>query len=395
MSSPIALYLGILQLCFALTWTVYVIFLPSLLEQSGLGRGWVLTILLLDQLVFALSDWAVGTASDRVASTLGKLGQAAALATLLSCGAFLVMPHVAGAGAFALIAAMLVWTITSSALRAPPYVLIGKYVPPPRQPWFSAMSLFGLGLAGAVGPYLAILLKGADPRIPFAVSSVVLALVVAALSRAERTLAAEANAMSIDSPPVAAAKPIPAMFLMAALLAALGFQVHFSLNAAPQFLKAASPGDLPYLMPVFWIGFNLMILPASLWAARSGGMTVMAAGAMAGAVASAAIALGVGFHALVALQLIAGAAWGALLMSAYSAAMTAGRTGAEGRVIGAMFSLFALAALLRIGIVSTQANVMPDVKFVLEWTPAALWTLAAFLLWRSMPPQTGASSLER
>lgn len=385
MSSPIAIYLGVLQLCFALTWTVYVIFLPALLEQAGLGRGWALTILLLDQLVFALSDWAVGTASDRVSSTLGKLGQMAALVTLLSCGAFLLMPHVAGAGPFALIAATLVWTITSSALRAPPYALIGKYVPPPRQPWFSAMSLFGLGLAGAIGPYLAILLKGVDPRIPFAISSVVLALVVAGLSRAERALAAEASSASGESPPSAAAKPIPAAFLAAALLAALGFQVHFSLNAAPLFLKSAPSSELPYLMPVFWIGFNLMILPASLWTVRAGGMTVMAAGAIAGAAASAAIALGVNLQALIALQLVAGAAWGALLMSAYSAAMTAGRTGSEGRVIGAMFSLFALAALLRIGVVSAQVNLLTDIRFLLEWAPAAIWTLAAFLLWRSMP----------
>jgi hypothetical protein len=172
-------------------------------------------------------------------------------------------------------------------------------------------------------------------------------------------------------------------FLAAALLAALAFQIHFSLNAAPQFLKTVKASELPYLMPVFWIGFNLMVLPATFWTVRSGGITVMTAGAFVGAAASAAIALGVGFHALIALQLVAGAAWGALLMSACAAAMAAGRTGAEGRVIGAMFSLFAVAALMRTGIVAAQLNLSTDAKLVLEWTPPAIWIAAALLLWLS------------
>lgn len=375
-----AFYLGTLQFCFALTWTVYVIYLPALAAQAGLGREWVPFILLLDQLVFALSDWAVGAASDRVATTIGKLGRLAALVTLVSCGAFILLPHVAGAGAFALIGVTLVWTIASSALRAPPFVLIGKYVPAPRQPWLAAASLLGLGLAGAAGPYLNLLLKGIDPRIPFAVSSIVLALVTAGMSRAETTLAN----VPAPAPPAAPAQPAAKPFLLAALLAALAFQIHFPLNAAQQFLKVAPAGDLPWLMPLFWIGFNVMVLPAALWAARAGAATVMAAGAMAGAVASAAIALGVDLTALAALQIVAGAAWGALLMSAFAAALAAGHTGAEGKVTGAMFSLFALAALMRIGIIAMHLNASPDAGALLSWAPAVLWTAAALLLWRAL-----------
>lgn len=381
-----ALYLGVLQLCFALTWTVYVIYLPALAAQAGLGREWVPIILLLDQLVFALSDWAVGVASDRVSNTLGKLGALAALVTLVSCGAFLLLPHVASAGAAALIGVTLIWTIASSALRTPPFVLIGKHVPMPRQPWLSAASLFGLGLAGAVGPYLTLVLKGVDPRIPFAVSSIVLALVTAGLARAERSLAeAPPQLDTAQEPAPVPAKPAAGPFLFAALLAALAFQIHFPLNAAPQFLKATTPDQLPLLMPLFWVGFNLMVLPAALWATRHGSTVVMAAGAIAGAVASAAIALGVNLTALAALQVVAGAAWGALLMSAFSAALAAGHTGTEGKITGAMFSLFAVAALMRIGIVATQLNLTPEIKLGLEWAPAAIWSLAALLLWRAMP----------
>lgn len=378
-----SVYLGALQLVFALTWTVYVIYLPALAAQAGLDKSWVPWILLLDQLVFALCDWAVGRASDRVGSTLGRVGQLAALATLVSCGAFIVLPWIASAGAVALIAATLVWTVTSSALRAPPFALIGRHVAPARQPWLTAASLFGLGLAGAIGPYLTLTLKGVDPKLPFALSSVVLALVTLGLARAERALA-ETPRPEPANGPGENSRPAMQPFLIAALLASLAFQIHFPFNAAPNFQRVASASELPQLMPLFWVGFNLMVLPASMWAKRFGAVQVMASGAVVGAVASAGVALAGNLTVLIALQVLAGAAWGVLLMSAFSAALAAGHTGAEGRVTGAMFSLFALAALTRIGIIATQVEVTANIRLALDYAPAALWALAALLLWRGV-----------
>lgn len=378
-----SVYLGTLQLAFALTWTVYVIYLPSLAAQAGLDKSWVPWILLLDQLVFALCDWAVGRAADRTGATLGRLGQVAALATLISCAAFILLPWIAPTGAAALIAATLVWTITSSALRAPPFALIGRHVPPARQPWLTAASLFGLGLAGAIGPYLTLTLKGVDPKLPFALSSVVLALVTMGLARAERALA-EAPRPAAAIATAEPARPAMQPFLIAALLAALAFQIHFPFNAAPQFQRVAPASELPQLMPLFWVGFNLMVLPASIWARRFGAVQVMAAGAVVGAVASAGVALAGTLTLLAALQVLAGAAWGVLLMSAFSAALAAGHTGAEGRITGAMFSLFALAALARIGIVAAQIDIAANIRVVLDYAPAALWALAALMLWRGV-----------
>ena len=52
-------------------------------------------------------------------------------------------------------------------------------------------------------------------------------------------------------------------FFAALVLMAIAFQVHFSLNAAPSFLRFAARDELQYLMPVFWIGFNLSIQETS------------------------------------------------------------------------------------------------------------------------------------
>lgn len=40
-------------------------------------------------------------------------------------------------------------------------------------------------------------------------------------------------------------------FLAVVALAALGFQVHFSLSSAPQYLRFVQTADLGQLMPVF------------------------------------------------------------------------------------------------------------------------------------------------
>ncbi|HQY48292.1 MAG TPA: hypothetical protein PLE38_15110, partial [Usitatibacteraceae bacterium] len=124
------------QLFLALGWTVYVIYLPALAAQAGLPKAMVPWLLLLDQAIFAAMDWALGTMADRMAGAMERLANAILLATLVSCGAFLMLPFVAPAGSPALLVAVtVVWSATSSALRAPPLALIGRHVPGPSQPW--------------------------------------------------------------------------------------------------------------------------------------------------------------------------------------------------------------------------------------------------------------------
>jgi uncharacterized membrane protein len=57
-----------------------------------------------------------------------------------------------------------------------------------------------------------------------------------------------------------------------------------------------------------------------------------------------------------------------------------GRTGREGLVTGAMFSLLALAAFARIALVSSQLNKDAQVAPLLSWLPTASWAVAACVL---------------
>ncbi len=379
-SSRTGIYLAILQLVFTLGWTVYVIYLPRLAAQVGIAPAAVILILMLDQAIFTITDTAMGIAADRIAPIVGRLGVFVASLTALSCAAFVALPFIAETGPNSqaiFIALIVIWSITSSALRAPPLTLLGKYGARPQVPFLAALAMLGYGVAGAVSPYLGVTLRNQDPRLPFVISSVVLLITAFALSKVERGLAqrprqAEARQLA---PPKQLGK-VPVAFIAAMVILALGYQLHFSINSAPFFLRFAKPADLEWLLPVFWIGFNIAMFPASIVVKHRGGLLVMGAAGLLGAVAVVGAEMAGSLNMLIAAQFVAGAAWGCMLMSAVSAALAIGETGAEGKVVGLVFSALALGTFARMAAVAGGLQKLPDYAPLLHWAPVACWSVA-------------------
>lgn len=372
------LYLALLQLLFTLGWTTYVIYLPKLAAEVGIAPSAVILILMLDQAIFTVADTAMGIAADRIAPHVGRLGLFVGLVAAISCAAFIAMPFVAGTGIAAqgwLIALIVVWSITSSALRAPPLTLLGKYRAKPQVPFLAALAMLGYGLAGAVSPYLGVLLRDHDARLPFVMSGAVLLLTALGLSRIEHEVAQDTSPPRPDE----AAKPLGVtaiIFIVAMLALALGYQLHFTVNSAPFYLRFAKPDELQWLMPVFWIGFNVAMFPASVVVKHRGGVIVMGAAGLLGAIAIAAAELAGSLNMLIAAQFLAGAAWGCMLMSAVSAALAIGSTGAEGKVTGLVFSALALGTFARMAAVAGGLQKMPEYAPLLHWAPVACWAVA-------------------
>ena len=96
LSGRAGIYFALLQLFFTLCWTVYAIYLPQLAAQAGIPAGAVILLLMLDQVVFTVADFATGVWSDRVSKVLGRIGYWAAAATIISCAAFIALPFIAG-----------------------------------------------------------------------------------------------------------------------------------------------------------------------------------------------------------------------------------------------------------------------------------------------------------
>jgi hypothetical protein len=160
------------------------------------------------------------------------------------------------------------------------------------------------------------------------------------------------------------------------VILSLGYQLHFAINSAPFYLRFAHPADLQWLTPVFWIGFNIALFPASVVVKYRGGLIVMGAAGLLGALAVLGAELAGNLHVLITAQFLAGAAWGCMLMSAVSAALAIGETGAEGKVVGLVFSALALATFARMAAVAGGLQKLPEYAPLLQWAPVACWAVA-------------------
>jgi hypothetical protein len=175
------------------------------------------------------------------------------------------------------------------------------------------------------------------------------------------------------------AKPfgtVRVLFVVAMILLSLGYQLHFSINSAPFYLRFAKPTDLQWLMPVFWIGFNIAMFPASVVVKHRGALIVMGAAGLLGAAAVLEAEMAASLNTLVVAQFVAGAAWGCMLMSAVSAALAIGHTGAEGKVTGLVFSALALATFARMAAVAGGLQKLSEYTPLLQWAPIACWSVA-------------------
>jgi hypothetical protein len=376
-----SLYLAVLEFIFTLGWTVYAIYLPKLAASVGIAASTVIFILMLDQAVFTVMDFTTGVAADRVSRSVGRLGHWVAAITLLSCIAFVALPFVAGAqlGPAVFLTLTMTWAITSSALRAPPLMLLGKYAARPSIPYLASLVMLGLGVAGAVSPYLSTALAGQDARLPFIIASATLMLTSFALAKVERSLAKQASPPN-EQPQRAGGKiglPI-VIFALTSIILATGFQLHFFLNSAPVFKKFG--GDLTTLMPVFWIGFSVGMFPASRITKRYGGLPVMGLAGIVGAAAILVMQFASSLELAVAAQLVAGAAWGGIMMSAFAAALAIGHTGAEGKTTGLLFSSLAIATFARMSVTATGTLSNPALAPLVHWAPIVCWAAAGIVL---------------
>src|ERR1700704_3893144 len=188
--SGLGLTIGIVQFFCATTWILYVVYLPQLAQRAGIDRQWVPWILVADQVIFAITDVATGFWIDRMRAGFARLGGWIMGIPLLSSAAFLALPFLDLTPSL-LVGAIVVWAITSSALRSPPWALLARHAAQPSVPWLAALVLAGSALAAALAPYLGIALRGVDPKVPFVLSTLTLLATVAGLVYAERRFPVE------------------------------------------------------------------------------------------------------------------------------------------------------------------------------------------------------------
>ena len=239
----------------------------------------------------------------------------------------------------------------------------------------------GDGSGQRPGAYLGVVLKDVDPLLPFTLCGVSLALATLGFAAWEaRSIQADRFADSLPRPSFSRMGRL----LLAMLLLGAGFQVHVFVNAAPLYKGLGDPTLLPWLMPVFWIGFSLAV--------QLGGPAL----GRIGMPARVRPLVGVGDAGLRRLPRRAQPAradrsrswrlaWGGVFLAGLRLAGEEGHHGREGLFVGALFAGLALGAAARIGLTLAGISFSAQVTVPLA---AALWGMGALacLSWLRRPP---------
>jgi MFS family permease len=338
-------------------------------------------LLMADQLVFATMDIAFGMFADRVADGYRKLAHLLLWLTTVSAGAFLLLPMLATVSPGLLLAVLAIWVVSASVVRAPTMVLLAKRAKSAQQGRLVAWYAGGMALASALSPFLGLTLKGTDPRLPFAISALSLLVAVFVLLRVSGKEPAEAEK---DAPP-----PLPFSAYLPLLLvlgvATFAFQLHAFVNAGPLYLAHVGKENLPWLMPLLWVGFFAALLSVGGLVKRFGAMSVAASGVLLTALASYASVTVNTLEALIFFQVMAGAGWALAFSGLMERASADGTRGAEGIFMGSFFAVTALSSFARIGFATQYLPAMKDIQFAL---PAAFLLAAgaiALVYARRMP----------
>ena len=371
-NSRSALALGGVQFFFTLGWTVYVIYLPELLKGAGIAANWLPWLLMADQLIFATMDIAFGVVADRMTEGYRKLAHLLLWLTTVSAGAFLLLPMLAGVSAGLMLVVLAIWVISASVVRAPTMVLLAKRAKAAQQARLVTWYAGGIALASALSPFLGLLLKGTDPRLPFALSALTLLVAVFVLRRVSdiQPAAPENDA----PPPLPFSSYLPLLLVLG--LAVFGFQLHAFVNAAPLYLLHTTKDNLPWLMPLLWVGFFVALLGVGGLVKRVGALPVAASGILLTALASYAAVSVETLAWMVAMQLLAGGGWALAFAGLMERASADGTRGAEGVFMGSFFAVTALGSFARIGFATQYLPELKGIQFAL---PAGLLLAAGVL----------------
>ncbi len=392
---PFALRAALVQFVLGVGWISYVFFLPGMLDLAGIDRGWLIWLLLADQLLFGLADWTVGLVGDRIDRLWSRIGWWIGAGAIVSSAAMLAMPWAASLGSpGALVAVTVVWITASSALRAPVVAMLGRAAKPASKASLVAMLLAGGALATAVAPWLALALRPLDARVALAIGAVALAGASLYLARglggrvAQPAQAASSTREASVADPAGASplRRIPWRLVLPIALVALAFaaavQFHTVMASAPLY-RALGATDLGRWLPLFWIGFATASLAIGLHgrlaarvagaAGASGFARAALVSALAGVAMLALARFAPNLAVLGIVHFVAGAAWAVLIDALFSRALELASPHKPTAAAGTMFAAMALAAVLRLSFVAaTGAGAAAGVG---AW-PIALWLAA-------------------
>jgi hypothetical protein len=376
-----AIYLALVQLLFALSWSIYDLYLPQLTARAGLSKEVSSWLSLADQLLVIFMDIAFGLASPFITKAIGRAGKWIIGAVWGSCLAFLLLPFMTDAGSALFLPLVIFWVVTSSAIRMPVLILLSQNVSRDAIAGFAAIVAIGKGLASAFASYLTSALADVNPSIPFVISSLVIGLAILGLLWVEKN-AREREELTNHE----AYQPLPVyvllLFGVGVLLTGTGFQFHGSASAG-LYQSVAPKVSLGLLMPIFWVGFHLALYPATLLTKRYGAETALATGAILSAIGCFSATSAGSLPSLLGDQVLTGAGWSLFFMGGIALAISAGTPSKVGIFLASWSALLATSTFIRLALAKT---VLPPLVAPTLWLVGALFLVWVVVLYRRNKP---------
>jgi hypothetical protein len=378
-----AIYLALVQLLFSVSWAIYDIFLPRLAASAGISKDAASWLSLTDQFLVIFMDIAFGLAAPMITKAFQRAGNWIVASVWFSCLAFLLLPFIANINGTIFLVLVILWVVTSSAIRLPVMILLSQNVSRHVVGGFAAIVAIGKGLASALGGYLTSSLADVNPAIPFVMSSISIGLVIVVLRWVMKN--------NEEAPPASndPERPVPAyllaLFAVSVLLIAAGFQFHGSRSAA-LYLAADPTVSLGLVMPIFWVGFHLALYPASLLSKKLGPEVSLATGAALSAFGCLSASSALSLSALVLDQFLTGAGWALFFMSGIALAISMGIPNRVGLYLASWSALHATATFTRLYFTGTA---LPEALSSLLWAAGAFLLLFTVVLYRRTLPATG------
>jgi predicted MFS family arabinose efflux permease len=168
------------------------------------------------------------------------------------------------------------------------------------------------------------------------------------------------------------------------LLLACGFQFHVFVGSAVLYRQFVSVENLPWCLPVFWIGFKLMMLIAPSRVGEDKSARFLSGMAVLGCVALLLCLLAPNLPVLLLGQTLLGACWGGCFLAGIRTVQSWPTRWESGLALGGWFCMLSLATAGRI---SLDKMISLD-ALLLEKLALLLWLLAAVAAWKLLASQS-------
>jgi Na+/melibiose symporter-like transporter len=275
--------LAAVQGAITLMWVIYNLYLKQLLTQFGFPETIVTGVLIIENLLAAVVEPAVGSSSDRFQRTVGSRFPFIAFGAVWASALFIAIPAIVILGGnwqvtlhWILPVAVITWALAMTFVRSPALSLLGRYAFATKLPQAASILTLVGAVTGAMAPLANQFILQLGSAVTFTIGSLVL-------------LGATAVLRFVDPPTATAPLAEDASFKWNALLsrlalvmgAGVGIAIGFRsmMQTFPQILKAQVPAaNANLVLACIFIGIALTAIPSGTLATRIGNTKAMLLG---------------------------------------------------------------------------------------------------------------------